>query len=944
MNLIRIHIENFKQFVDPLDIEIPQDATIGVIGANGVGKTTLFQAIEWCLYNPNSISARDIRPRGRTGNPKVSITLEARDGSKRWVVEREVKRSSATAAVYEVEADGSETLVVQGTADVTKFVSNRLIDLSHRAFVATFFTRQKELHFFGDVRDTDRRREVGKLLGLEHIRRAQMSIGEDRTAAARDAKYLREQYTQEIGERDLDAELAAIDEVIAGTTQQIEQARIAESAAIEATATARTQREAALALRDRHNEVRVSLERAQADQATADERHKQRLADIVRFEQLKAERETLLPVAAQADELREQVHAAELERERHRQRLQFEANLRTNQTNRANAVSSIARELGRIDTQDAPRGWSWTDADASNVTAAVARLHSVADAHSLRALEQRLDLLNRAIAASEAAVNEQAKLDKFNDLRNGLVAQRETLIKEGDPNQELLAIGESLTARHSELTAWNTERTSLETDLGKRQRVLDNIRESNFDDGCPTCGRKFSEHDEHDVTEIFSRDIATIHARIAEGDRNAQSIKAIVTRLNADRERQQERAGNLRKLDERIANSVGIIDEQTSTASRASEQAREILATANLTAPPTKHDIEQVEKQVILDRLIHQAIDRIDIHAGTVQLLDTDRATIESELRDLGDVTFDARAFDDLVSRRVTATHAVTHIEGLDRELERLPEAIADRDSLAADIEQTEVRIGELKQLMFEVGYDPELLHAASHALTAAEDAERAASQQRQQAELAHQRAESDKKAIEKDHERIRATVARADSRQREADELQQMYNLFGEFEQYVVSRLTPALSEMTSDLVRQVTDGRYDEVCFDDNFGIMVRDGDENPFPLATFSGGERDVIALCARLALSQMIGQQAAEQPGFLVLDEVFGSLDRSRRTRMLELFGNLSSVSDRFQQVFIISHVDDVRTAPSLDELWMVQASAEGKSTLQNLPPGTDIGEI
>jgi exonuclease SbcC len=944
VNLIRIHLENFKQFVDPLDIEIPHDATIGVIGANGVGKTTLFQAIEWCLYNPPSISARDIRPRGRTGNPKVSVTLEARDGSKRWVVEREVKRSSVTAAVYEVGADGSENLVVQGTGDVTKFVSTRLIDLSHRAFVATFFTRQKELHFFGDMRDTDRRREVGKLLGLEHIRRAQITIGEDRTAATREAKYLREQYTQEIGERDLDAELAAIDEVIASSTQQIEQARGAERKAVETTAMARSQREAALALRDRHNEVRMSLERAQADQASAVERQKQGIADIARLEQVKADREALLPVAARAAELREQVHAAELQRERHRQRGQLETNLRTNETNRGNAIASIAREIARIDSRNAPAEWSWTDADTGNVNAAVARLHTVADAHPLRELEQRLDLLNRAIAATEAAANEQIKLDKFIDLRDGLVTQRESLVKEGDPNQELIAIGDHLAARQSELTAWLTERNTLETDLGKRQRVLDNIRKSNFDDGCPTCGRKFSEHDEHDVTELFSRDIETIRLRISEGDRRAQSINATVTQLNADRERQQERATSLRKLDERIANSVGIIEEQTRTTSRALDLAQEIHAVGNLTASPAKGDVERVEKQVHLAGLVQQAIGRIDIHAETIRVLDGERSTFASELRELGDVTFDARVFDELVTQREIATQAITRIEGFDRELERLPEAIADRDALTAEIEQTELRIGELKQLLFEVGYDPELLQAAAHGLAVAEEAERAASNQRQQAELAHQRAESEKKAIERDHERIRATVARADARQREADELQLMYNLFGEFEQYVVSRLTPALSEMTSDLVRKVTDGRYDDVCFDDNFGIMVRDGDENPFPLATFSGGERDVIALCARLSLSRMIGQQAAEQPGFLVLDEVFGSLDRDRRTRMLGLLGNLTSVSDRFQQVFIISHVDDVRREPSMDEFWLVQATGDGKSTIQNLAPGTDIGEI
>ena len=52
------------------------------------------------------------------------------------------------------------------------------IGLPHRAFVSTFFTRQKELSFFGNLRETDRQREVSRLLGLETIRGAQKLIAE----------------------------------------------------------------------------------------------------------------------------------------------------------------------------------------------------------------------------------------------------------------------------------------------------------------------------------------------------------------------------------------------------------------------------------------------------------------------------------------------------------------------------------------------------------------------------------------------------------------------------------------------------------------------------------------------------------------------------------------------------------------------------------------------
>ncbi|MBA2470404.1 MAG: AAA family ATPase, partial [Chloroflexia bacterium] len=47
MILTRIQIENYKQYGGNHDIEVPAQATIGVIGENGAGKTTLFEAIEW---------------------------------------------------------------------------------------------------------------------------------------------------------------------------------------------------------------------------------------------------------------------------------------------------------------------------------------------------------------------------------------------------------------------------------------------------------------------------------------------------------------------------------------------------------------------------------------------------------------------------------------------------------------------------------------------------------------------------------------------------------------------------------------------------------------------------------------------------------------------------------------------------------------------------------
>jgi exonuclease SbcC len=65
------------------------------------------------------------------------------------------------------------------------------------------------------------------------------------------------------------------------------------------------------------------------------------------------------------------------------------------------------------------------------------------------------------------------------------------------------------------------------------------------------------------------------------------------------------------------------------------------------------------------------------------------------------------------------------------------------------------------------------------------------------------------------------------------------------------------------------------------------------------------------------------------GFLVLDEVFGSLDAGRRNNVLLA---LERLKRSFGQIFIISHVAEVQESALVDEVWMLEVDEEGKSTV------------
>ena len=63
-----------------------------------------------------------------------------------------------------------------------------------------------------------------------------------------------------------------------------------------------------------------------------------------------------------------------------------------------------------------------------------------------------------------------------------------------------------------------------------------------------------------------------------------------------------------------------------------------------------------------------------------------------------------------------------------------------------------------------------------------------------------------------------------------------------------------------------------------------------------------------LVLRLAISQMIAERSGQAFSLLVLDEIFGSLDETRRHSVMEL---LRGLQDRFEQVVLITHIEGVR---------------------------------
>jgi exonuclease SbcC len=151
-------------------------------------------------------------------------------------------------------------------------------------------------------------------------------------------------------------------------------------------------------------------------------------------------------------------------------------------------------------------------------------------------------------------------------------------------------------------------------------------------------------------------------------------------------------------------------------------------------------------------------------------------------------------------------------------------------------------------------------------------------------------------------------------------------------------TEMRPEISELASGFLADLTDGRYDTLDLTEDYELSIVD---DGLPKPVISGGEEDIANLVLRLAISQMIAERAGQPLSLLVLDEIFGSLDDARRQHVVSL---LRRLGDRFPQVILITHIEQVRDG--LDRVIRVEYDAgRGTSVVRDdtsLPGAADAG--
>jgi len=241
----------------------------------------------------------------------------------------------------------------------------------------------------------------------------------------------------------------------------------------------------------------------------------------------------------------------------------------------------------------------------------------------------------------------------------------------------------------------------------------------------------------------------------------------------------------------------------------------------------------------------------------------------------------------------------------LEERAARAGRLVSEAEVAEQTLSEAERRVGELADALAAEGFSEREFRLAKdaydRALGALREAELALVEAR--GELA--RAESDvREAGRRAEERAAQErhIAVLKTRQRLHNELDRgLSDLRGDLN----AAMRPEISELASRFLADLTDDRYHELELNEDYDVTILD---DGVPKPVISGGEEDLASLVLRLAISQMIAERAGQPLSLLVLDEIFGSLDEARRQHVV---GLLRRLADRFPQVILITHIEQVR---------------------------------
>ena len=957
MILERLYLENYKQFRDPLEL-FPPEGAVGVIGANGSGKTSIFEAILWTFFGSRGGGPRfanDAIPwSGGAASDKTLVEVTLNVGGEPYKVSRSLYRNKTEAHVY----NRAEEEVVGGSSEVAGWVQEHLLGMDRVAFEATFFARQKELEFFAGVTGVERQREVARILGIDQVEAAQKLLRADRKDLRSEVAAL-ERFLEETDYEALSRDLSEAREEHQALETEAGRAEKALSAAGKKLAEAREEAEKLEKLYREHTRLSSALHAAESSRERAADRAGELREKLSSLDKDEKTIEELRPRIEGTGRVSGEIEVLEEARRRGERRESAAGELKRRRSEAQRAVVDASKLLDDLDgaesrgvVEEPMPGWEElvsVEDDVRRMYGAAELLEGTPAAHGeaeerYRGLQEtrkrfedlavREKELSEAREACEAGRAEVERLDgDLAKVSGGKPEERAARLRREEGSLQRQSVMQQGLAEADEKEARKL--------AGARRMIEDSSEVAE----CPTCKRDFKPDEHEEVIGTLSRQAEKLLTSAGEARAECRRLEKEATDLDRELQEVEQLQRQAQKLEESRAVAAARQEGLEKALGRTREQAETLREDLSGSVPVGDAELEEARSREAWLRTIREDYPRL---AGLVTAYETADASVsglEAEIKTLDEAPpYDPGRHRRLLEEKAELDRLSGRIETLKSRLEERPGV---EERLETAVEEEKAASGKstgLREELEALSFDEEVYAESRGRAAEAERARDAAREEREEIGGKLRRLAHRVEGLQSEVRRYDEQRKLADERAAKAASLGEMDKLFSEFYRELTARVRPVLEDEASALVRTLTDGRYERMEFDHNYGVRLFDGLSDAYEISRFSGGEADVVSLSARVALSKMISARGSEALGFLVLDEVFGALDTDRRRNVLLALDRLKKA---FGQIFVISHVGDVQESALLDELWSVEEDEDGKSTvrrIQTASPATGIEEL
>ncbi|HID20128.1 MAG TPA: SMC family ATPase [Methanophagales archaeon] len=897
MLLKTLTLRNYRKYKN-VYVEIP-DGVIGIIGLNGVGKTTLIESIGWVLFGHHAARTTKelIKREGAAHNEPCSVALEFELDGDAYKVAREMVGKNLVPKASLV-INGKQ--ITTNADKVTGVIEDR-IGMDYQSFFTSVFARQKELNALSIMKAAERKKLVLRMLGIERIEKSIQAIREDKRGKEKRIEGIKTATVDEDGVKKIEVlkskneELEKLKEKLIPSIKELETAKGTKD---KETTVAKEELETATKKYEQYMELSNTMGARRSDLENTKKRKEEKekeLKDLItkkkRLDGL-ADKETHY---FQFRAKKEELDALREKYQRKHELLKREEKTTQEIARREGELKGLNEEISGFEGIDAAFEAQMQHKDAMEVLR--------------EKYQQKVELTRQKDKTMQEIRARESRTKRLIDDRTEFAGLEERLETMKQRLEELRKQKESL---HSSIGALKSSALDIKKDVNERIAKRKNIVDLGPEGECPMCERQLGSHYEGLLTKLNEEieakkrnyyssynEYKSKKEELVSKTREEESLNKADTEL--DTQITKKRALDVKieheekELNVWHAELKGIL-----TALKPFEEVKfdeklykEVIAKLN-----------ELEKKVSAKKELEVKIthERRELARWSKEL-----EQIKADLTPVMAVEFDNKAYKSVITTLQDLEVVYREIIGLRAEIERAKE-VKDNLQLLSKLEiEITADITALKRQMDDLAFDK----MAFVALKAGYDRKM---EELNELKLKLMERKNEFENVCRDIEHVLADIAEqkrllADKAKEETEimYLSLLERMMNDFKVYMVGMIRPMLSDYASDMLRRLTDGKYSKLELDENYDVFIYD-EGTSYEINRFSGGEEDLANLCLRLAISAVVSERSAIQTNFIILDEIFGSQDALRKRNIITA---LNELSKKFRQIFLITHIEEVK---------------------------------